>query len=121
MSKTRGERRDIKERKWISKLRKLWNTHILHRVDPVKTPKHRYRDLEDSETFDEFKNDKTGVLYKNTGTIYKCKNLSISDEHKRNKMNKSISKEDLEDIDEMIEQQQQCCGYCDNNYDDNDD
>lgn len=98
MSRTRAERREKTYSKWISKLKNLYNNKFL-KMWRVKTnrPKNRF-DFEQAETFDDLKEDKTSVLYKNTRTIYKDKKYDIKEDRKRKIKNRHISKEDLDEI-----------------------
>lgn len=98
MSRTRAERREKTYSKWISKLKNLYNSKFL-KMWRVKTnrPKNRF-DFEQAETFDDLKEDKTSVLYKNTRTIYKDKKYDIKEDRKRKIKNRHIPKEDLDEI-----------------------
>ena len=86
----RGERREIKERKWTSKLKK------------IKTSGKKPEDYNEAESFRDLEGSKRGVKYKNTGTIKRdAKQISAKDQHKRDVKNKSLSIEEQQELDEV--------------------
>ena len=98
----RGERREIKERKWTSKLKKMyqggWKDFL-----KVKTSGKKPEDWNEAESFRDLEGSKKGVKLKNTGTIARdSKQHSLKDQHKRDLKNKSLSKEEQEELDETI-------------------
>ena len=103
IERNRATRRKTKENKWESKLRKLWDSNRLNkRVSEVKKDKNwRWRELPLAKSCKDCKKDRSAVLYKNTRTIWTDKSLDIKDERKRNLCNRHLSKEDIEEINEM--------------------
>ena len=96
----RGERREIKERKWTSKLKKMyqggWKSFL-----KVKTSGKKPEDYNEAESFRDLEGSKRGVKYKNTGTIKRdAKQISAKDQHKRDVKNKSLSIEEQQELDE---------------------
>lgn len=101
----RGERREIKERKWVSKLKKMyqggWKKFFL-----IKTSGKKGAVQSEAESYRDLENSRKGVRYKNTGTIEKTsKQYSAKDQHKRDLKNKSLSQEEQEELDEALTQQ----------------
>ena len=105
IERTRNTRRKIKEKKWESKLRKLWNSYsfcLLDRVNEVKKDKKEWwYEMPIAESWKDCKKDRSAVLYKNTKTIWREKLLDIKEERKRNLRNRHLLKEDIEEINEM--------------------
>ena len=103
IERNRETRRKIKAKKWESKLRKLWDSWWLsNRVSEVKKDKKvYYEQLPIAKTWKDCKKDRSAVLYKNTRTIWNDKSLDIKDERKRNLRNRHLSKEDIEEMNEM--------------------
>lgn len=99
----RGERREIKERKWTSKLKKMyqggWKSFL-----KVKTSGKKPEDYNEAESFRDLEGSKRGVKYKNTGTIKRdSKQHTAKEQHKRDVKNKSLSKEEQQELDELLE------------------
>ena len=97
----RGERREIKERKWTSKLKKMyqggWKSFL-----KVKTSGKKPEDYNEAESFRDLEGSKRGVKYKNTGTIKRdAKQISAKDQHKRDVKNRSLSIEEQQELDEV--------------------
>lgn len=103
IERNRATRRKIKENKWESKLRKLWNSYrLVNRVAEVKKDKKWWwYELPIAESWKDCKKDRSTVLYKNTRTIWTDKSLDIKDERKRNLRNRHLLKEDIEEMNEM--------------------
>lgn len=118
----RAERRHRQQKKWESKLKKLWNSYsFFGKLWKVKTNRKSFLEMDDAKSWRDLKEDKTSVLYKNTGTICKdSKILGIKEVQKRNYNNKHLSKEEQEEVSETIEQLnnpyyfETICGNCDN-------
>lgn len=121
----RAERRYRQKKKWISRLKKLWNSHVLwDHISPVKQKRPRcFAEFNENvaKTWQAFTKDRFGVLVKNTGTVMTGnKWLGIKEEHKKKLNNRKLSKEDQEELDEYIESKENtyrfedfCCN-CDN-------
>ena len=103
IERNRNTRRKIKENKWESKLRKLWDSNRLNkRVSEVKKDKKWWwYELSVAESWKDCKKDRSAVLYRNTRTVWSDKFLDIKEERKRNLRNRNLSKEDVEEVDEM--------------------
>lgn len=103
IERTRETRRKIKAKKWESKLRKLWDSNRLNkRVSEVKKDKKWWwYELSVAESWKDCKKDRSAVLYRNTRTVWSDKFLDIKEERKRNLRNRNLSKEDVEEINEM--------------------
>lgn len=54
-----------------------------------------------AESWKDCKKDRSAVLYRNTRTVWSDKFLDIKEERKRNLRNRNLSKEDIEEINEM--------------------
>ena len=69
----RAERRYRQKKKWISRLKKLWNSHVLwNYISPIKQKKPRtIKSIYENhaESWQNFTKDRFGVLVKNTGTV----------------------------------------------------
>ena len=86
-----------------SKVRKLWNSYQIFRVDEVKTDKKEWwYELPTAECWKDYKKDRIAVLYRNTRTIYHEKLLDMKKERKRNLRNRHLLKEDIEEMNGMI-------------------
>ena len=103
IERNRATRRKIKENKWESKLRKLWDSYsLVNRVAEVKKDKKWWwYELLLAKSWKDCKKDRSAVLYKNTRTIWTDKSLDIKEERKRNLCNRHLSKEDIEEMNEM--------------------
>ena len=102
IERNRNTRRKIKENKWESKLRKLWDSNRLDkRVSEVKKDKKWLYELSIAESWKDCKKDRSAVLYRNTRTVWSDKFLDTKEERKRNLRNRNLSKEDIEEINEM--------------------
>lgn len=120
--KNRGERREINKRKWLSQLKKRWESNsFLDRIRKVKGKSgESYWNLPKAESYTDFTKDRYGVMVKHTKTIYNDKCLTIQDERKRNLKNRSLSKEDKEELDRCLEDMnnpyafENYCSACDN-------
>lgn len=128
----RAERRYRQKKKWISRLKKLWNSHVFwNYISPVKTKKpYTVSEMKShpAKSWQDFTKDKFGVLVKNTGTVMTDnKRLDITEAHKRKMQNRKLSKEDQEEVDEYLDRKENpyrfedFCGNCDNfpNYNEN--
>ncbi len=121
----RGERRYRQKKKWISRLKKLWNSHVLwNYISPVKEKKPKYiTEMKENRasSWQDFTKDHFGVLVKNTGTVMTDnKRFDIVEEHKKKMQNRKLSKEDQEEVDEYLDRKENpyrfedfCCN-CDN-------
>ncbi|MBO4730367.1 MAG: hypothetical protein IJT90_08020 [Bacteroidaceae bacterium] len=99
----RGERREIKERKWTSKLKKMYQGGFKSFLK-VKTSGNKPEDYNEAESFRDLESSKRGVKYKNTGTIKRdAKQHTIKEQHKRDLKNKSLSLEEQQELDEVLE------------------
>ena len=103
IERNRATRRKIKENKWKSKLRKLWDSYsLVNRVAEVKKDKKWWwYELPLAKSWKDYKKDRSAVLYKNTRTIWTDKSLDMKEERKRNLYNRHLSKEDIEEMNEM--------------------
>lgn len=102
----RGERREIKERKWTSKLKKMYQGGF-KKFLKVKTSGKKPEDYNEAESFRDLESSKKGVKYKNTGTIERdAKQFSTKDQHKRDLKNKSLSAEERQELDEALEKEE---------------
>lgn len=119
----RAERRERTYKKWISRLRKLWESHeFCDRIVEIKSdiPRGTYSErTPKAETFDDFKRDRFGVLIKHTGTMFKDNKWYTEREwKKKNKERRSLSKEDKEDVEDYMKDInnpyafEQYCGNC---------
>lgn len=102
----RGERRDIKERKWTSKLKKMyqggWKKYFR-----IKTSGKKSENQSEAESYKDLETSRKGVRYKNTGTIEKtAKQYGPKDQHKRDLKNKSLSPEEQQELDEALDAKQ---------------
>lgn len=121
----RAERRYRQKKKWISRLKKLWNSHVLwNYISPIKQKKPRtIKSIRENpaESWQNFTKDRFGVLVKNTGTVMTDnKRFDIKEEHKKRLNDRKLSKEDQEELDEYMENKDNpykfedfCCN-CDN-------
>lgn len=121
----RGERRYRQKKKWISRLKKLWNSHVFwNYISPVKEKKPKcIRQMKENRasSWQDFTKDRFGVLVKNTGTVMNDnKRLDITEEHKKKMQNRKLTKEDQEELDEYLNRKENpyrfedfCCN-CDN-------
>ncbi|MBO4486959.1 MAG: hypothetical protein J5729_01180 [Bacteroidaceae bacterium] len=101
----RGERREIKERKWTSKLKKMyqggWKNFL-----KVKTSGKKPEQWNEAESFRDLEGSRKGVKYKNTGTIERdAKQYSLKEQHKRDLKNKTLSKEEQQELDEVLDKE----------------
>lgn len=99
----RGERREIKERKWTSKLKKMyqggWKKFL-----KVKTSGKKPDQWSEAESFRDLEESKKGVKYKNTGTIERdAKQFGAKEQHKRDLQNRSLTAEQQQELDEVLE------------------
>ena len=103
IERNRATRRKTKENKWKSKLRKLWDSYsLVNRVaEAKKDKKWWWYELPLAESWKDCKKDRSAVLYKNTRTIWTDKSLDMKEERKRNLCNRHLSKEDIEEMNEM--------------------
>ena len=102
IERNRATRRKIKAKKWESKLRKLWNSCWLsNKINEVKKNKKVYSELPVAKSWKDCKKDRSAVLYRNTRTVWSDKFLDTKEERKRNLRNRNLSKEDIEEINEM--------------------
>lgn len=106
----RGERRELNKRKWHNKLKTIFNAKVWDWYKPKN--EHGRIDLDKTIHPAEWKdmlNTKDGVAYKETGTIWhnpktdKDYHSAEKDIHKRDLSNKSLSKEDKEELEDAIE------------------
>lgn len=121
----RAERRYRQKKKWISRLKKLWNSHVLwNYISPIKQKKPRtIKSIRENsaESWQNFTKDRFGVLVKNTGTVMTDnKRFDIKEEHKKRLNDRKLSKEDQEELDEYMENKdnqyrfEDLCCNCDN-------
>lgn len=98
----RAERRETSKNKWYSKLKNIFQVYHF-KVRPVKEDKTvKYRDLPEAETWKDLTEDTTGVLYKNTGTIYNHRRLDMKDERKRKLNNRKLNDADNEELEDYL-------------------
>ena len=95
----RAERRYRQKKKWISRLKKLWNSRVLwNYISPIKQKKPRtIKSIRENpaESWQNFTKDRFGVLVKNTGTVMaNNKRFDIKEEHKKRLNDRKLSKED---------------------------
>lgn len=97
----RGIRREINRRKWINKLKQLFNSHSFdYCCRKVKERRPNFSLNEGKyDSWTELTNDIWGVMHKYTRTLYRDnKWLDIKEERKRNLKNRKLSRENYEDI-----------------------
>lgn len=101
----RSTRREINKRKWINKLKKLYNSHsfdycsrkVKQKSDTMENYYHSHVWYYDN--WRELTNDIWGVMHKHTRTLYRDnKRLDIKEERKRNLNNRKLNDENYEDI-----------------------
>lgn len=120
----RAERRYRQKKKWISRLKKLWNSRVLwNYISPIKQKKPRtIKSIRENpaESWQTFTKDRFGVLVKNTGTVMTDnKRFDIKEEHKKRLNDRKLSKEDQEELDEYMENKNnpyRCDDLCCNCY-----
>ena len=101
----RGTRREINHRKWVNKLKKLYNSHSFdYCCRKVKQKRCIMEDYYNShvwhyDNWKELTTDIWGVLHKHTRTMYRDnKRLDIKEERTRNLRNRKLTRENYEDI-----------------------
>ena len=124
----RGERREINKRKWHNKLKSIFNARAWERYRMQRTggsDTEESSDMIQPKTWKDMLKTKDGVAYKETGTMWhnpKTEKDEYSDKkdlHKRDMENKSLSKEEQEELELAVETMdnpyafENYCGACD--------
>lgn len=121
----RGERREINKRKWHNKLKNIFNAKVWDWYTKANSDNRNEESIVHPTEWKDMLATKDGIAYKETGTIWhnpktdKDYYSSEKDLHKRDKANKSLSREDKEELEEHIELMENpysfedYCGACD--------
>lgn len=103
----RAERRDISKRKYISKLKSLYNSgwrHLSHEEDKINVSEEMTDKKYIAKSWQDLANNRFGILHKNTRTVIKGKMLNLEEVRRRNLHNRSLTKDEKEEAKEFVDE-----------------